>query len=69
MRAHLARLAPGARVRIHRDRGGYVQRRPPHPRAAAGGHTLVARVSRFYKGGEGGGGGGVRLPRKEPSVG
>ena len=24
MRAHLARLAPGARVRIHRDRGGYV---------------------------------------------
>ena len=24
MRAHLARLLPGARVRIHRDRGGYV---------------------------------------------
>lgn len=26
MRAHLARLAPGAAVRIHRDQGGYVER-------------------------------------------
>ena len=26
VRAHLARLAPGAAVRIHRDQGGFVRR-------------------------------------------
>jgi hypothetical protein len=26
MRAHLARLAPGAAVRIHRDQGGYARK-------------------------------------------